>query len=174
MPTTPPPNYRAEFQCAICLDLLVKPVQLHDCSHTFCTICLHTFVEAGGLACPECRTVIKVPPSAVSLSMERALHSLMSAYDTPEEVQRQTKREQEASTVSTDVLWKRIAKQPRYDAEDDLFFCTICHHEIDDRDGYCTKCNEFYPAAIREQPEEEEDEEDDDDDDDDDDEDYEP
>ena len=106
--------------------------------------------------------------------MERALHALMTSYDTPEEVQRQTNREQEADQkIKTMQLWKRLlTKQPRYDPEDNLFFCTSCQWEINPN-GHCSKCDEFYPSAIRQdEEEEEEEEEEEDDDDDDDDEDF--
>jgi hypothetical protein len=164
-------SFRSQFQCPICLDLLVKPTLLHGCGHSFCSLCLHAFVSGGGTRCPECRTEIKAAPSAPCLAMERALLALLGSYAPPAEVQLHAQRVQAAELRLRGLpdMWKRFqGKQPNYDKEDEVYRCLECQWEVNQRDGHCTNCDEVYPSVVRppgsddddEEEEEEEEEED--------------
>ena len=51
-----------EFQCAVCLGLVVAPHVLSPCAHRFCGVCILEW--AGGKStCPACRAEIKGPPA---------------------------------------------------------------------------------------------------------------
>ncbi|GFV63370.1 hypothetical protein TNCV_3286121 [Trichonephila clavipes] len=45
-----------DFSCVICLDILIKPLQL-NCSHSFCRRCIHKWKIRQNL-CPICREAI--------------------------------------------------------------------------------------------------------------------
>jgi hypothetical protein len=49
-------NIEPEFECQICMDLLIEPVTT-ICGHTFCKICLLRYLKTK-LNCPMCRKVI--------------------------------------------------------------------------------------------------------------------
>ena len=160
-----------ELKCAICLEYLVKPTQLHACGHSFCTLCLHTCVQRCGARCPECRMDIAEAPSAPFLGIERAI--LLSLQSCEQELLRYRQRvaDAELSIRQLEDVWKRFrGKKPIYDKEDEIYRCPECHWEIDDRTGICTgaACDLFYPSAVtnadEEEDEEEEDEEEEDED----------
>ncbi|KAL3800240.1 hypothetical protein ACHAWO_013822 [Cyclotella atomus] len=74
--TTPDPNLR----CAICLDIFSHPVSLLSCSHTFCSDCLATCVNAttkkNPPCCPECRVLIEDDPHKVRV-IESTIQNLV-------------------------------------------------------------------------------------------------
>jgi hypothetical protein len=45
-----------EITCAVCLDILARPVTLVPCGHTFCHPC---WSDAKRTDCPECRLAVK-------------------------------------------------------------------------------------------------------------------
>jgi Zinc finger, C3HC4 type (RING finger) len=45
-----------EISCAVCLDLLVRPITLVPCGHSLCHSC---WTEAKRMDCPECRLVVR-------------------------------------------------------------------------------------------------------------------
>lgn len=45
-----------EITCSVCLDILVRPITLVPCGHTFCQPCWST---AKRTDCPECRVTVK-------------------------------------------------------------------------------------------------------------------
>jgi len=49
-------NIESEFECQICMDLLIEPVTT-VCGHTFCKICLIRYLKTK-LNCPMCRKTI--------------------------------------------------------------------------------------------------------------------
>ena len=49
-------NVEPEFECQICMDLLVEPITT-ICGHTFCKICLIRYLRTK-LNCPMCRKPI--------------------------------------------------------------------------------------------------------------------
>uniref|UniRef100_A0A8C5Z6T7 RING-type E3 ubiquitin transferase n=1 Tax=Marmota marmota marmota TaxID=9994 RepID=A0A8C5Z6T7_MARMA len=44
----------SEYQCQICLEILIEPVTL-PCNHTLCKPCFLSTMEKANLCCPFCR-----------------------------------------------------------------------------------------------------------------------
>ena len=61
-----------EFSCAICLDIMVEPVSVVPCGHSFCRCCLQSSVRE----CPECRTSLKGKP-VPARSLDHAISLLV-------------------------------------------------------------------------------------------------
>ncbi|XP_050538428.1 E3 ubiquitin-protein ligase CHFR-like [Daktulosphaira vitifoliae] len=54
-----------DFQCPICNELMVKACAI-NCSHTFCEICLNTWLKKSKV-CPVCRTSVQTKTLCLSL-----------------------------------------------------------------------------------------------------------
>ncbi|KAJ3098595.1 hypothetical protein HDU97_003904 [Phlyctochytrium planicorne] len=44
-----------DLQCAICVDVMVCPMSINPCGHTFCGPCIDDWFRAGKRTCPNCR-----------------------------------------------------------------------------------------------------------------------
>ncbi|XP_050535029.1 E3 ubiquitin-protein ligase RNF8-like [Daktulosphaira vitifoliae] len=55
----------SEFQCPICNELMVKACTI-NCSHTFCEVCLNTWLR-GNNVCPLCRTSVETKTLCLAL-----------------------------------------------------------------------------------------------------------
>jgi len=69
--------------CSICLDILVNPVDLKDCQHTFCKECIDEYIKKStkdsrdfNVSCPKCRKKIKKRSDVVQAHL--FLRSLLS------------------------------------------------------------------------------------------------
>ena len=47
-----------DSDCAICLDTMVRPLQIQPCLHSFCEECLNRLNQVGRYTCPLCRGAI--------------------------------------------------------------------------------------------------------------------
>ena len=62
------PDFTAEHvQCAICRDVLHKPVSLVPCLHNFCAACCSDALQAGNRRCVICRDPITVRANTFSI-----------------------------------------------------------------------------------------------------------
>lgn len=91
-----------EISCAVCLDLLVRPITLVPCGHSLCHSC---WTEAKRMDCPECRLVVRchVPARQV----ENVIATLVSIPNFLDEGDKahyleRTRASNEASVVSSD------------------------------------------------------------------------
>ncbi|XP_050535169.1 E3 ubiquitin-protein ligase RNF8-like [Daktulosphaira vitifoliae] len=55
----------SDFQCSICNELMVKACTI-NCSHTFCEICLNTWLRESN-ECPLCRTSVQTKTLCLSM-----------------------------------------------------------------------------------------------------------
>jgi hypothetical protein len=61
------------LECSICHDLLWKPIACQTCETSFCSPCIHRWLENNPTACPnQCETYTerKCPPFIVKLLAE--------------------------------------------------------------------------------------------------------
>ena len=56
---------KESLTCSICLDILLQPVNLSTCPHTFCLRCLHDHISHPEPTCPQC--AIPLSPNLSSL-----------------------------------------------------------------------------------------------------------
>lgn len=71
-------NMRSFFECAICLNLLVKPVGCPQCPGHFCSSCLEQSVKMTSPQCPSCRAKLpedgsQNPPNPLLTNMMTTL-----------------------------------------------------------------------------------------------------
>ncbi|XP_050544059.1 E3 ubiquitin-protein ligase RNF8-like [Daktulosphaira vitifoliae] len=62
----------SDFQCSICNELMVKACTI-NCSHTFCEICLNTWLRESNV-CPLCRTSVQT--TTLCLSMDNFITNI--------------------------------------------------------------------------------------------------
>ena len=139
-----------DLTCAICHELLARPVTLNDCGHSFCFLCLRTMVSnniaSNQIAsCPTCRVKIKHPPTAPNHIMAKMVKTLLGARRSPEreelleqlcDTEQRVDRVMETCKEGGD-LWSYFAAQrPILDDDDGVWRCALCAWEIDE-EGLC-------------------------------------
>lgn len=77
---TASPTSEEDYDCPVCLELLVDPVVISGCGHDACKHCLRRWLAQGQATCPTCRTAI-VPATLprVCLRLARTIETLFPA-----------------------------------------------------------------------------------------------
>jgi len=135
---------RESLECSICNSLMLDPYTI-QCGHTFCGNCLLLWIKERHeqSTCPQCRSNILSEP-VLSLSLRQlalAVAHSWNASQTPK-----FSAEDLAPKETPLFFPDGPATYPVYDAEDDIYRCPQCSHEVDD--GECTNCGRrFRPVA---------------------------
>ncbi|XP_062583485.1 transcription intermediary factor 1-alpha-like [Saccostrea cucullata] len=125
------------FDCPICLEKLSTPKYL-PCLHTFCKLCIQTFIEkfknTSSFPCPVCRLEVSTPDANIS-SEEWANklplnHLLLSLQDVSER-----------SNNSQDVLCEPCKRAN--ETKNAKFYCRDC------MDSLCENCFTYHHRRIR-------------------------
>ncbi|XP_062599876.1 E3 ubiquitin-protein ligase TRIM56-like [Saccostrea cucullata] len=124
------------FDCPICLEKLSIPKYL-PCLHTFCTLCIQTFIEKfkkkSSFLCPVCRLEVSTPEANIT-SEEWACklplnHLLLSLQDASEK------------SNSQDVLCEPCKRAS--EKRNAKFYCRDC------MDSLCESCLTYHHRRIR-------------------------
>ena len=141
-----------ELVCAICLELMWKPVTLVECGHSFCCLCMlrdtrRRLQVTQVLCCPVCRTEVASAPSGVSVTIENVIRKCMGARPAAEAAAAKIKTDAMdlelfqllgQQGLSRRALWEGLGHAGAvFDAEDQVFRCPLCVWELD-RAGVCT------------------------------------
>lgn len=164
----------AALKCEICSSLMLEPY-IVECGHSFCGACLLQWIDVGSVSrghaptCPVCRESIRSAPrfNFALRGLVECITRAWNAAHADDELSLEMTRSEHAKRFKA---WERKFN-PIYSAEDNMYLCAECLHEIDPS-GQCSFCDMFYPDMERFRPSEDEDyveegEDDDDDDDDD-------
>jgi hypothetical protein len=139
-----------DLTCAICHDLLARPVTLNNCGHSFCFLCLRTMVSNNIAsnqiaACPTCRVKIKHPPTAPNHIMAKMVKTLLGARPSPSreelleqlyDTEQRVDRVMETCKEGGDPWAYFAAQRPILDEDDGVWRCALCAWEIDE-EGLC-------------------------------------
>jgi hypothetical protein len=147
-----------DLTCAICHELLARPVTLNNCGHSFCFLCLRTMVSNNIAsnqiaACPTCRVKIKHPPTAPNHIMAKMVKTLLGARPSPEreelleqlcDTEQRVDRVMETCKEGGDPWAYFAAQRPILDEDDGVWRCALCAWEIDEKglceNAQCGKC----------------------------------
>ncbi|KAF9029527.1 hypothetical protein BDZ89DRAFT_1159761 [Hymenopellis radicata] len=140
--------------CQICLDVLRRPYALAPCGHVSCHSCLLNWFsrENEAKTCPHCRSQITKRPIEIWTIKSTVLGLLKTGLltDVPET------EERPLPTDPWNGLFRTLQQQESqdeqdlmgvYDAEDNIYRCQDCMHEI--WDGVCSSCERLYPDNHR-------------------------
>lgn len=140
--------------CQICLDVLRRPYALAPCGHVSCHSCLLNWFsrENEAKTCPHCRSQITKRPIEI-WTIKSTVQGLLKTgllTDVPEA------EERPLPTDPWNGLFRTLLQQESqdeqdlmgvYDAEDNIYRCQDCMHEI--WDGVCSSCERPYPDNHR-------------------------
>lgn len=71
---------KRDTECSICCENHVRPVQLANCPHTFCKLCIHEHLVKVGRFCPECRQAVEAPPTE-NLTVQGLVSTLVGTFN---------------------------------------------------------------------------------------------
>merc|ERR1712126_259501 len=91
-------------QCAVCMDILYKPIKLKPCNHIFCEPCVSNLRSTGIYAevtCPTCRTNIELSIS----DFQKNEHLELEYHDETERRKGQNEEENERLSLPRRRIW---------------------------------------------------------------------
>ncbi|KAI7806458.1 nuclear factor 7, ovary [Triplophysa rosa] len=114
-------NLSSHLTCPVCLCLFNDPTVL-PCEHTFCRLCILSYLESGATRCPECRQTF----SKQDLKGNRALRNLVEDVQQEQKTNEVKKQQQNARNAHAMLCSEHEEPLKLFCEDDQKLVCLIC------------------------------------------------